>query len=61
MSGLDMSGPGHEQVTVAHRDSHAAISLDLVLDRQAREDPVVQLSVELLEGTVEAVVPRKRG
>ena len=31
------------------------------LDRQAREDPVVQLSVELLEGTVEAVVPRKRG
>ncbi|MFM8410373.1 MAG: hypothetical protein ACKOCT_08845, partial [Alphaproteobacteria bacterium] len=31
------------------------------LDRQAREDPVVKLSVEVLEGTVEAVVPRKRG
>ena len=30
------------------------------LDRQAREDPLVQASVEILEGTVEAVVPRNR-
>jgi len=31
-----------------------------VLDRQAREDPVVQLSVEILEGRVEGVLPRNR-
>ncbi|MFN8601363.1 MAG: DNA polymerase III subunit gamma/tau [Candidatus Binatia bacterium] len=30
------------------------------LDRQAREDPVVQLSVEILEGRVEGVLPRNR-
>jgi DNA polymerase-3 subunit gamma/tau len=30
------------------------------LDRQAREDPVVQLSVEILEGRVEGVLPRTR-
>jgi DNA polymerase III subunit gamma/tau len=30
------------------------------LDRRAREDPVVQLSVELLDGRVEAIVPRTR-
>jgi hypothetical protein len=30
------------------------------LERQAREDPVVQLGVELLDGRVEAVVPRTR-
>jgi len=30
------------------------------LERQAREDPVVQASVELLDGRVEAVVPRTR-
>ena len=30
------------------------------LDRQAREDPVVQLSVEILEGRVEGVLPRSR-
>jgi hypothetical protein len=31
-----------------------------VLDRQGREDPVVQLSVEILEGRVEGVLPRSR-
>ncbi|MBY0273896.1 hypothetical protein K2Z84_01040, partial [Candidatus Binatia bacterium] len=30
------------------------------LDRQAREDPVVQLTVEILEGRVEGVLPRAR-
>ena len=30
------------------------------LDRQAREDPVVQLSVSILEGRVEGVLPRNR-
>jgi hypothetical protein len=30
------------------------------IDRQAREDPLVLASVELLEGRVEAVVPRTR-
>jgi DNA polymerase-3 subunit gamma/tau len=30
------------------------------LDREAREDPVVKLSMEVLEGRVEAVVPRTR-
>jgi DNA polymerase-3 subunit gamma/tau len=30
------------------------------LDRQAREDPAVQLSVEILEGRVEGVLPRAR-
>lgn len=30
------------------------------LDRAAREDPIVQLSVEILEGRVEGVLPRNR-
>ena len=33
-----MSGPGNEQVTVAHRDSRATVSAPGIIDRLARED-----------------------
>ena len=38
----------------------SATSNHATLDRQGREDPAVQLSVEILEGRVEGVLPRSR-
>jgi hypothetical protein len=38
----------------------AAPAPQVSLDREAREDPVVKLSMEVLDGRVEAVVPRTR-
>lgn len=49
-----------EPVVVEDGSVPSATSNHAALDRQAREDPVVQLSVEILEGRVEGVLPRNR-
>lgn len=49
-----------EPVVVGDGSVPSATSNHAALDRQAREDPVVQLSVEILEGRVEGVLPRNR-
>ncbi len=49
-----------EPVVVGDGSVPSATSNHAALDRQAREDPVVQLSVEILEGRVEGVLPRSR-
>jgi len=49
-----------EPVVVGDGSVPSATSSHAALDRQAREDPVVQLSVEILEGRVEGVLPRNR-
>jgi len=49
-----------EPVVVGDGSVPSATANHAALDRQAREDPVVQLSVEILEGRVEGVLPRSR-
>ena len=49
-----------EPVVVGDGSVPSATANHAALDRQAREDPVVQLSVEILEGRVEGVLPRNR-